>query len=79
MSARNLEAGEHGGRVRDPCDLGADGGGWPSPDDSDVSLLEAIIRASDSKKHQSEENDGADDEKNLKLSQRLQSKGWAIG
>ena len=79
MSARNLEAGEHGWRVRDPRDLGADGGGGSAPDDSDIPLLEAIIRATDSEKHQSEENNGADDEKNLKLSQRLKSKGRAIG
>ena len=72
MGPRDLESLEHGGRVRDARHLRPDGGDGAPSDDADVALLEAVVGASDAKEKEGEEDDGADDEKDLELAQRRQ-------
>ena len=45
---------------------------WSSSNHFDVSLLEAVVGASDAKEEEGEEDDGADDQQDLELAQRLQ-------
>ena len=54
------------------ADLGSNSRGRSTTNNPDVSLLEAIVGAADAKEHESEEDDGAHNQKDLKLSERLQ-------
>ena len=53
-------------------DIWSNGWDWSAADNSDVPLLETVVGAADTKQEQRQEDDGADDEKNLKFSQWLQ-------
>jgi hypothetical protein len=46
---------------------------WSSSNNLDVSLLEAVVGASDTEEEEGEEDDGADDQQDLELAQWLQS------
>ena len=54
------------------ADLRSNSRGRSTTNNPDVSLLEAIVGAADAKEHESEEDDGAHNQKDLKLSERLQ-------
>ena len=73
MGARNLESSEHGRRIRDPGHLGPDSRGGTTTDDPNVSLLEAVVGTSYTQEEEGKEDDGADDEEDLELSERLES------
>ena len=45
VGSRNLESAEHGNRFRDLRDFGAEGRGRTASDHLDVSLLQAVVRA----------------------------------
>ena len=79
MSTWNLESSKHGWRIRNSGDIGANGGHWSSADDTNVSLLEAIVGASNAKQQQSQEDDCTNDQKNFKLSERLQGCYRSLG
>ena len=69
----DLQTLEHGRRVGDTSHFGPDGRGGTAADDADVSLLEAVVGAADTQEQEGQEDDGADDQENLKLAQRLKS------
>ena len=59
--------------------LGSDCGGRATSDDPDVPLLEAVVGAADAKEHEGEEDDGADNQQDLKLPKGLEGSDWIFG
>ena len=58
------------------ADLRSNSRGRSTTNNPDVPLLEAVVGAADAEEHESEEDDGAHNQKDLKLSERLQCRDW---
>ena len=94
MRSWDLESLEHGRWVRDTGHLdkgdyvsiigfqvylGSNCGGRATSDDPDVPLLEAVVGAADAKQHEGEEDDGAHNQQDLKLTKGLEGSDWIFG